>query len=79
MGKPVYIPHWAHLQLLSGSIMGVPIWACPYGTHMGPISACPYRAYETHMGKPIYITHGPIWACYLGYYLTKTKFWVAIL
>ena len=27
MRKPVYIPHWAHMGLLSGFFMGVPISA----------------------------------------------------
>ena len=54
IGKPVYIPQWAHMGLIAvwaphGSNMGVPIFACPYtvypygsiithGVHMGLLS-----------------------------------------
>ena len=111
MGKPVYIPYWAHMGFLSGphmsplwecpygfdrmrtiwacpygqarihptlgpygiviwapqrSIMIVPIWAFPYGTHMDPMWACYLGDVIDNVGKPVYLPYWPIWACYLG-------------
>jgi len=44
MGKPVYIPHWAHIGLLYGprigSYIGVPLMASPYASYTGPIWDC---------------------------------------
>ena len=72
MGKPVYIPHWAHMGLVSGPHMD-PLWACPNMLdRIGPIWVLYGRA---HIGKPVYIAHwaymgllsgprtGPLWAC----------------
>ena len=37
MRKPVYMPHWAHMGLLSGPNMGS-LWVFPYGhERMGSI------------------------------------------
>ena len=76
MSKPVYIPHCAHMGLLSGYIMGVPICVWPYWTHMGPIWACPYWQARIHRtqatyGLAVLSPHGffmslPLCACYLG-------------
>ena len=44
-----------------GSFMGVPLWACPYATHMGPLWACPLWA------QCAMYTDLPIWAWYLGH------------
>ena len=72
MGKPVYIPHWAHMGLLSGPHMGPcglfrmgPIWANHYTSHTGPICSCylspTWVLYGcAHMGLSAWVLYGRV-------------------
>ena len=42
-----------------GSFVDVPIWACLFGTDMGFYGL-------THMDKPVYIPHCPLWGAHMG-------------
>ena len=68
IGKPVYIPHWAHKSLLSGPHIGL-LWVCPYGlVCMGPIWTYQYGQARIHptlgpFGLGVQPHMGPLWAC----------------